>query len=153
MWFKLTLKLNRRTHDAIIPLIDFHIELVASIKTRGTGFIQYRFGFASSSSDLFYCCIYISLVWFKTCFLLWFPLVLLSSRGIENLQSRFDTRFNSATNQSYIYSLFILQVLHSSNNMQIMTKWVWHCNSGYFMAFMYCIGKVVYKAVTRCRDR
>ena len=48
----------------------------------------------------------------------------------------------------YRYSLIILQVLLSSYNMQIMTKWGRHCSSGYFMPFVQCIGKVVYKAVT-----
>ena len=40
MWFKLALKLSGRTHSAIIPLIDFYIELVASINSTGIRFIQ-----------------------------------------------------------------------------------------------------------------
>ena len=40
MWFKLALKLSGRNHSALIPLIDFYIELVASIHSTGIGFTQ-----------------------------------------------------------------------------------------------------------------
>ena len=43
-----------------------------------------HFGFAFTQAIV----VCISMVLFKTCFLLWFALVPLSSRGIENLQSR-----------------------------------------------------------------
>ena len=49
-----------------------------------------------------------------------------------------DTRFDSATARSYRYSLILLQVLLSSYNMKIMTKWEWHCSSGYGISCRSC---------------